>query len=258
VQHLLDGEEFLRYGSRRYVTGQRFFSPVIFADVALRNDPGNGTMSLKYSWLGGIAMLCALTGVAAADVTKSQSNSVTARISSLLGAEHGALSALPNATLSKPVGKSSTAAVPVKYSDDWVDAQPVARGGEEWSCLAKALYFEARGETVKGQFAVAEVILNRVDSDRYPDSVCGVVNQGTGRKHACQFSFACDGRADKISEKDAYAHVAKIAKVMLAGGPRALTKGATHFHTSQVRPGWAHSFPRTATIGAHLFYRQPS
>lgn len=215
-------------------------------------------MTLKYSWLGGVAMLCALSGVAAADVTKSQSNSVTARISSLLGAEHGALSALPNEALSRPVEKKDSPAIPVKYSDAWVDAQPDAKGGEEWSCLAKALYFEARGETVKGQFAVAEVILNRVDSNRYPDSVCGVVNQGTGSKNACQFSFACDGRADKISEKDAYAHVAKIAKVMLAGGPRALTKGATHFHTSQVRPRWAHRFPRTAKIGVHLFYRQPS
>jgi spore germination cell wall hydrolase CwlJ-like protein len=215
-------------------------------------------MRLKNSWLGGVVMLFALTGVAAADVTKSQSNSVTARISGLLGAEHGALSALPNATLSKPVNKTAATAVALKYSSDWVDAQPNAKGDAEWSCLAKALYFEARGETVKGQFAVAEVILNRVDSDRYPDSVCGVVNQGSGRKNACQFSFACDGRSDKMSEKGAYEHVAKIAEVMLEGAPRSLTNGATHFHTTQVRPGWAHRFPRTAKIGAHLFYRQPS
>jgi len=242
----------LRYGSRRrQIVQVKFLRP-----ATVRNDPGNGTMSFKFSWLGGIALLFALSGVAAAEVTKSQSNAPTARISALFGAEHGALSGLSNSALAEPAVQANV--VPVKYSDAWVDAQPEPKLGSEISCLAKALYFEARGESVKGQFAVAEVILNRVDNTRYPDSVCGVVNQGTGIKYQCQFSFSCDGRADKISERDAYEHVAKIAKLMLSGAPRALTKGATHFHTDQVRPAWAHSFPRTATIGAHLFYRQPS
>ncbi len=144
------------------------------------------------------------------------------------------------------------------YSGEWLAAQPRVKGGPQWRCLAEALYFEARGETVKGQFAVAEVILNRVDNPNYPDTVCSVVGQGTGRKHACQFSYNCNGKKNTINEPNAFARVGKVAKVMVDGAPRALTKGATHFHTKAVNPRWARKFPRTATIGFHHFYRQPT
>ena len=72
------------------------------------------------------------------------------------------------------------------FTRAWLDARPPARGDAEWQCLSEALYFEARGETVKGQFAVAEVIMNRVKSARFPGPVCGVINQGTGKKYQCQ------------------------------------------------------------------------
>ncbi|WP_246156714.1 cell wall hydrolase [Aquicoccus porphyridii] len=144
------------------------------------------------------------------------------------------------------------------YSTDRLAAQPRAKGGPQWRCLAEALYFEARGETLKGQFAVAEVILNRVDNPNYPDTICSVVGQGTGRKHACQFSYNCNGKKNVINEPDAFARVGKVAKLMVDGAPRALTKGATHFHTKAVNPRWARTFPRTATIGFHHFYRQPT
>ena len=75
---------------------------------------------------------------------------------------------------------------------------PFRKGGAEWACLTEALYFEARGETLKGQLAVAEVILNRVDNRKYPDSICGVITQGASKRHKCQFSFKCDGRPEKI------------------------------------------------------------
>lgn len=149
-------------------------------------------------------------------------------------------------------------ATAVSYSRKWISQQPKANGGEQWQCLAEALYFEARGESVKGQFAVAEVILNRVDSPRYPDSVCGVVNQGTGKKYRCQFSYTCDGNPESIHEPQAYAEVGKVAKLMISGAPRALTGGATHYHTGRVMPNWARKFPLTAEIGTHLFYRQPT
>jgi len=110
---------------------------------------------------------------------------------------------------------------------------------------------------VKGQFAVAEVIMNRVKSARYPDTICGVVHQGTGRKYACQFTYTCDGNAEIISEPKAFERVGKIAKVMAKGAERPLTKGATHYHTKSVNPRWASKFPRTATIGYHHFYKQP-
>ena len=144
------------------------------------------------------------------------------------------------------------------YDRAWLESQPKASGGAQWECLAEALYFEARGETVKGQFAVAEVILNRVDSAKFPDSVCSVIRQGTGRKYACQFTYTCDGHPEHISEKGAFDQVGKVAKVMLSGAPRKLTDGATHYHTTAVRPRWARKFPMTAEIGVHRFYRQPT
>lgn len=139
------------------------------------------------------------------------------------------------------------------YSQRWLETLPAARGNREWECLTQALYFEARGEPVKGQFAVAEVILNRVDAPGYPKSICGVVHQGGAA--GCQFSFTCDGRSDTIRERAAYVEVGKVARLMLDGAPRALTDGATHFHTRAVQPGWAQRLPRTASIGQHLFYR---
>lgn len=143
------------------------------------------------------------------------------------------------------------------YSRAWLDAQPAASGDAQWQCLTEALYFEARGETVKGQFAVAEVILNRVDSTQYPSSVCGVVTQGTGRKYQCQFTFTCDGHPEVVNEPAAYASVGKVARIMLDGAPRELTDGATHYHTTAVNPAWARRFIQTARIGVHKFYRMP-
>ena len=147
----------------------------------------------------------------------------------------------------------------VSYTRAWIDARPeVKKTDEQWQCLAEALYFEARGESVKGQFAVAEVILNRVDSANYPDTLCGVIKQGTGRKYQCQFTYTCDGVAEKIREPEAFERVGKVARLMMDGAPRALTDGATHYHTKAVNPKWARRFPRTATIGVHHFYRQPT
>lgn len=141
-----------------------------------------------------------------------------------------------------------TPPVKVRYDRAWLDARPAASGGREWKCLATAIYFEARGEPVKGQFAVAEVILNRVGHAAYPDTVCGVVNQ------TCQFSFTCDGLPERITDRAAFARAGKIAEIMLHGVPSALTAGATHFHTTGVRPDWARRLPRTAQIGDHIFY----
>lgn len=138
-----------------------------------------------------------------------------------------------------------------------LDRLPAADGGAEWACLTEALYFEARGETLKGQMAVAEVILNRVDSRRYPGTICGVITQGAHKRNACQFSFKCDGRPERFAEKAAYERVGKVARLMLEGRDRALTDGATHYHTKRVQPGWSRRLTRTADIGVHVFYRLP-
>lgn len=128
-------------------------------------------------------------------------------------------------------------------------ARATARhSARDLECLAEALYFEARGEGRKGQAAVAEVILNRVDSRRFPSTICGVVNQ------RAQFSYTIGGKKP-IRNRKAYARVHAVAKAALEGGPRNLTGGATYFHTPSVRPKWASRFQRTVRIGQHIFYR---
>ena len=119
---------------------------------------------------------------------------------------------------------------------------------DDLGCMAEALYHEARGEGRKGQAAVAEVILNRVDSGRFPRTVCGVVNQRS------QFSYTIGGKK-RIRNGAAYARAVEIAKQALAGAPRTLTGGATYFHTTAVKPRWSHRFERTTRIGNHVFYR---
>ena len=144
-----------------------------------------------------------------------------------------------------------------RFSTEWIDAQPRATGDEQFRCLAEALYFEARGEGVKGQVAVAEVILNRVRSPKYPGSVCGVVRQGTGQQYQCQFSYLCDGLEEVIDEKRAYLRVAKVARMAMDGGFSPITQGATHYHTLDVSPYWSHKLVATKRIGMHIFYRLP-
>ncbi|MHA6262632.1 cell wall hydrolase [Arenibacterium sp. CAU 1754] len=143
----------------------------------------------------------------------------------------------------------------VNFTLGWLDKQPAAKGDAQWRCLAEALYFEARGETVKGQFAVAEVILNRVKSARFPGTLCSVINQGTGRKYQCQFTYTCDGHKEVIAEPKAFERVSKVARAAIDGMVSGLTGGATHYHTTSVRPSWARVYTKTAAIGVHLFYR---
>jgi spore germination cell wall hydrolase CwlJ-like protein len=131
----------------------------------------------------------------------------------------------------------------------------VGSRGKEWRCLTEALYFEARGENLFGQVAVAEVILNRVDTKSYPNSVCGVVHQGAQRRTGCQFSFICDGKAEIIGNRKVFEKLGKVAWVMMQGKPRILTGKATHYHNTSVSPSWAKKLVRTARIGAHIFYR---
>lgn len=203
---------------------------------------------------------------ATADVTLSSSNdpqvALGLHVTELLMHEREALDTIETDTVARMLASFKPAVKPVslpeiEYSRAFLKAQPEATGGEQWQCLTEALYFEARGEAVKGQFAVAEVILNRTASDAFPDTVCGVVNQGTGKKYQCQFTYTCDGYAEKVSEPAAWVQVGKVARLMLDGAPRQLTEGATHYHTNAVNPRWARQFARTAQIGVHYFYRMP-
>ncbi len=141
---------------------------------------------------------------------------------------------------------------------DTLDRLPELTANAEAKCLAEALYFEARGETIKGQMAVAEVILNRVDSRKFPNSVCGVVHQGGEARYACQFSYHCDGRKEVYHEVEAYERAGKLALIMLEGRTRSLTDGATFYHNLGVNPRWSRKMAETAEIGTHVFYRAPT
>lgn len=152
------------------------------------------------------------------------------------------------------------AEMPAKLRDEQLTAEAGSRASQvspkEQLCLATALYFEARGEPARGQVAVAEVILNRVHSPRYPDTICGVVYQNAKRRNACQFSFACDGKPDKIKEKKAWALAERIAADVIAGRQRVgEVASATHYHARYVSPYWASSMRRLARIGQHVFYQ---
>jgi spore germination cell wall hydrolase CwlJ-like protein len=126
----------------------------------------------------------------------------------------------------------------------------------EKTCLATALYFEARSEGVRGQQAVAQVILNRVKDPRFPNTICGVVYQGAERRNSCQFSFACDGKPDIPTQRKAWAQSRKLAAKALSGklGMQALA-GVTYYHADYVRPRWASAMRKIARIGRHIFYR---
>jgi len=123
-------------------------------------------------------------------------------------------------------------------------------------CLSEAIYFEARGESVDGQVAVAQVVMNRVFSGFYPPTVCGVVYQNARRHLACQFTFACDGIPDRVTEPDAWALAKKIAKDTLDGLLWLKKVGkATHYHAYWVRPNWIREMAKLQRLGVHTFYR---
>lgn len=172
--------------------------------------------------------------------------------------ENAMVSAMPLsrvAVLTSPRPEERPKGSKVRYSRRWLRSLAKPTGGKQWACLAEAIYFEARGEPVEGQFAVAEVILNRVDSPKFPNSICKVVRQGTGRKHACQFSYNCDGKLEYIANGSAYDQAKRVARVSMDRKTRPLTKGATFYHATFVSPSWARSFQHVATIGVHKFYK---
>jgi len=123
-------------------------------------------------------------------------------------------------------------------------------------CLAEAIYFEARGESEDGQVAVGQVVLNRVKNPAYPDTICGVVYQNKNRRNRCQFSFACDGLADRISQPGAWQTAERIAKDVI-GGKKYLkmVDASTHYHATYVKPRWARAMVKRGQIGDHIFYK---
>ncbi|MGE3142691.1 MAG: cell wall hydrolase [Hyphomonadaceae bacterium] len=133
-----------------------------------------------------------------------------------------------------------------------------AANARDLRCLSEAVYYEARGESRRGQEAVAEVVMNRVRSGFYPGSVCGVVYQGSARATGCQFTFTCDGSLDRRPRGAAWAEAQSVAREVMLGYARPLTGRATHYHTTAVDPRWSSMLVETGRIGEHIFYRFPN
>ncbi len=123
-------------------------------------------------------------------------------------------------------------------------------------CLASAIYYEAATEPDEGQRAVAQVVLNRVRHPNWPNTVCGVVYQGSDQA-GCQFSFACDGAMARTPSLAWWTRARKVAEAALAGEVYEPVGSATFYHTQAVFPAWRLRMVPVATIGAHIFYRQP-
>jgi hypothetical protein len=159
--------------------------------------------------------------------------------------------ALLMAAPSGALAAGSGAAEPFVASRD-----PAARV-RSLECLTQAIYYEARSESEEGQRAVAQVVLNRVRHPAYPNSVCGVVFQGSHRRTGCQFSFTCLGHIGTITEPHAWERARRIAAAALSGSVFRPAGLATHYHTTAIRPYWAPSLVRQVVLGAHIFYRTP-
>ena len=138
--------------------------------------------------------------------------------------------------------------------------QRVQQADAERNCLAQAIYHEARGESAAGQLAVANVIVNRARSAKFPSTLCGVIYQNADKgRYRCQFTFACDGRADAPGERSAWARSTALAQQVYAEFATGETLGAVprstlYYHTTNVRPNWANTYNAVAQIGSHIFY----
>jgi spore germination cell wall hydrolase CwlJ-like protein len=159
-------------------------------------------------------------------------------------------------------GPLLTTALLSTYAEDKFvpTAKLVKLADSERNCLAQAIYFESRGESRDGQLAVANVVINRAFSGKYPTTICGVVYQNADRgKYKCQFSFACDGLPDVGREQTAWRHSLALAddafrEFQRGERPGIVPNSVLFYHTAAVSPDWSTKFRRVAAIGAHVFY----
>ncbi|WP_245895329.1 cell wall hydrolase [Devosia submarina] len=165
----------------------------------------------------------------------------------------------PSAAKDEPALNPSTLAAYVETGYEPIEKR-VERANSERDCLAQAIYHEARGESEAGQLAVANVIVNRARSGKFPSTLCGVIYQNAEKgRYRCQFTFACDGRSDTPGERRAWARSAALAQDVYAefatGENVGAVPGSTlYYHTTAVRPSWSNTFNAVAKIGSHIFY----
>lgn len=152
---------------------------------------------------------------------------------------------LPNTTLAR---ESARKTAPVILSKS---------NAKQINCLALNIYFEARGSSLADKAAVADVVINRSEDRRYPNTPCGVISQGVMPDRTdCQFSWKCDENSNTPAEQDSWDQAKTIAHNMYMNGEyRGITEGATHYHATHVKPYWAKSLQLVGRIGSHVYYR---
>ncbi|MER8974289.1 MULTISPECIES: cell wall hydrolase [unclassified Mesorhizobium] len=206
-------------------------------------------------------------------VDKKPDSGVPAMLAALVNNDHPDVLATAYASSAPDYAKASPFEALLQDEDpnDGRFIPPLSKGDHSWmqtplpasvfskpeqACLANGIYFEARGESVRGQAAVAQVILNRVRNPAYPNSICGVVYQNDNWFNRCQFSFACDGRKKRIDNAVAYKTAQDVAMAVTAGKIFIPEVGSsTHYYANYVHPGWARTMQKMTRIGLHIFYR---
>ena len=207
---------------------------------------------------GKLAVLCGILSIALSSVTAQAGSLLTNKEQRLVRFEQ---SIQARALALTPAEWASMRELnPIVFRNAELEAQT--------GCLAIALYHEARGEDELGQIAVAQVIINRVKSRKYPDTICRVVYQNTHKPNRCQFSFACDGRSDGPQVTKTWRQIAELAKAITCQSacgyhvrrdPALSQLGsafnrASHYHAVRVRPYWSRVLDRSGRIGRHIFY----
>jgi spore germination cell wall hydrolase CwlJ-like protein len=159
----------------------------------------------------------------------------------------------------KAAQNPSPAPVPASQAITQPEVQAVDPAGkapldDAITCLARSIYWEAKGKDSADMEAVANVVMNRLGHEGFPDTVCGVVKEGSESK-SCQFSWWCDGKSDSVQEEVPYAMAKEIARKALNKQLPDRTKGALYFHDRTVNPDWAKEYTNTANIGLFKFYK---
>ncbi|MDB5581816.1 MAG: cell wall hydrolase [Bradyrhizobium sp.] len=213
--------------------------------------------------LGGVLAYCVVQGVSGGRRSNppAVSRSVRQGVQPLAPPGAPPVTAVDYQPIAPQTAVEINSAVPIESVGPAAKPFRIATDTPTWDraahCLAQAVYYEAETESLDGQRAVAQVVLNRVRSRAFPDSVCGVVYQGSERTTGCQFTFTCDGSLKREPSSAGWQRALTVATSALQGKVYAPVGNATHYHANYVVPYWAASMAKIRVIGAHDFYRWP-
>jgi hypothetical protein len=199
-------------------------------------------------------------GATAIDVVSTKSDEVLLRSFNIFDVEGTALNPYRNRNATRQQALKINALLPTMpllnavMPPFYLSNVNALEGERALHCLTLAVYFEAASESLDGQRAVAQVVLNRVRHPAWPDTVCGVVFQGSERRTGCQFSFTCDGALRRIISRKPWESAQSVAFLALHGSVMEEVSVATHYHTDWVAPYWAPSLRKLTKVGTHIFY----